>query len=353
MSVLATPGSEFTVRRQPSLHLDSHLLISIRRQAPLGVPLSESLAASGMALPRTGFFLTEGSSRSEAEDKVAKAGMQIRNLLNDDTHSEEAHTPARDDWFNAPIDETGSVTTEDEGDTPAALPKNDSEFFPSSARSQDAFAGFQATRRRSDDAVQGRRGSSSTSSSVFSHPLPPTQFSTAYPQHGHLRQALPSPLTAPTWQSTPLGTPSTAYPSPAGGSVATTPMEHYRPADPRRSAADSSVYSSARGSRPGGGSVSQPNDYFNSEHHPPPRQPHPHVSNTVSAPSSSTLYARTSAYPPPRAPSTPRPSTVSSDAGSLSAIDSVVRPQQDSHVSHEHPTASRPMSSSSTPAWHH
>ncbi|KAK4697925.1 hypothetical protein P7C70_g8131, partial [Phenoliferia sp. Uapishka_3] len=90
---------------------------------PTGVPLSEALL-NGPAVPRAGFFVPDGShprvpssKTPNFEEKASKAGMQIRNLLNEDTPDEEAPTALREgDWFGGGGEE--SATTEDESDAP-------------------------------------------------------------------------------------------------------------------------------------------------------------------------------------------------------------------------------------------
>lgn len=77
-------------------------------------------------VPRTGFFVPDGSHPRLAaldmalfDDKGSQVGMQIRNLLNDDTPDEELPPPLHmqdGDWFGG--GDAGSVTTEDESDAP-------------------------------------------------------------------------------------------------------------------------------------------------------------------------------------------------------------------------------------------
>ncbi|KAM0748135.1 hypothetical protein T439DRAFT_74937 [Meredithblackwellia eburnea MCA 4105] len=92
---------------------------------PTGVPLSESLAGAAANAPRPGFFVGDnGHSRlphlsmTVFDEKSSKAGMQIRNLLNDDTPDEEVPPTLHEgDWFGG--GDAGSTgTTEDESDAP-------------------------------------------------------------------------------------------------------------------------------------------------------------------------------------------------------------------------------------------
>lgn len=86
--------------------------------------------ANGPVLPRAGFFdppdrqqlpplpsLDDSSSRRSS---TGKAGMHIRNMLNDEPEEEGATTPARDDWFGTDGGDAASVSTEDDPEAAVA-----------------------------------------------------------------------------------------------------------------------------------------------------------------------------------------------------------------------------------------
>ncbi|KPV75317.1 uncharacterized protein RHOBADRAFT_53310 [Rhodotorula graminis WP1] len=86
--------------------------------------------ANGPALPRAGFFdppdrqqlppLPSLDNPSSRRSSTGKAGMHIRNMLNDEPEEEGATTPARDDWFGTDGGDAASVSTEDDPDAALA-----------------------------------------------------------------------------------------------------------------------------------------------------------------------------------------------------------------------------------------
>lgn len=166
------------------------LTFPLLQQAPLGVPLGESFGPLGVALPRAGFFIPE---KPLMGDKATKAGMQIRNLLNDVTPDEEVRTPARDDWFGGNGGDTGSVTTEDESDAPPK-PRSPVRPHPLQHRSfererrptkeGDPFPSLQEGRRYSDGPFD------SPSHPQYQHPPIPSSYTSVSP---YPRDALRAP----------------------------------------------------------------------------------------------------------------------------------------------------------------
>ncbi|SCV74025.1 BQ2448_6457 [Microbotryum intermedium] len=101
-------------------HVSSH-----EYTAPTGVPLSEALE-SGLVQhqrSRVGFFDEVAPALSDVElpplpiSEPAPRSKGIRNLLNDDTPDEDAHSPGRDDWFGGgggrASEEVGATTQEE------------------------------------------------------------------------------------------------------------------------------------------------------------------------------------------------------------------------------------------------
>ncbi|GAA5981944.1 hypothetical protein JCM10908_004679 [Rhodotorula pacifica] len=84
-----------------------------------GLEHSENPAMHTFA--RAGFFEAPASTTLSALPTApvqavdaGKAGMHLRDMLNDEARAPEREAPARDDWFGAESAETGSATTEDE-----------------------------------------------------------------------------------------------------------------------------------------------------------------------------------------------------------------------------------------------
>ena len=199
------------------------------------MPLNESLgpAING---PQTGFFVADPASRTAVDDKVVRAGMQIRNLLNDDGPVETTRTQG-EDWFAAGDDDAGSAT---EDETEHGQAAGATLARPSSAQpTTDTFARFEHTRRSVDD--------SHLAKGFWRHPPPPPRAGVPYPAP---RQSFPSP--SPSWRSSPADSPSPAYsPFVAGAGRSATPTELYRRSD-----------TSAPGPPP---ADRQPSDYFNAK----------------------------------------------------------------------------------------
>lgn len=172
---------------------------------------------------------------------MAKAGMQIRNLLNDDTPDEEVHTPARDDWFGAGTGDTGSVTTEDESDAPIGRPSSHSHphhhgSFPQqeAQRKQDApFAAFQEGRRYSDGVYD-----SPAQASQYQHPPIPSNYTSVspYPRDAPRGGCTPAERGPAPEQGRPIPLAqswapqhSTSFPPPyAPATTTNTPTVHFR-----------------------------------------------------------------------------------------------------------------------------
>ncbi|GAA6012966.1 hypothetical protein JCM10207_008397 [Rhodosporidiobolus poonsookiae] len=86
-----------------------------------GTPLQENMAIRPNHVPRSGFFdapdpqllppLPSLDVAASRPGSSGKAGMHIRNMLNDDGPDESVASPARDDWFGG---DAASVTTEDD-----------------------------------------------------------------------------------------------------------------------------------------------------------------------------------------------------------------------------------------------
>ena len=198
-----------------------------RQQVPLGVPLSDAFGPSGVAVPRAGFFLPEGRSPRlptlDLDDASVKAGMQFRNLLNDDTPDEEVPPPVRDDWFGGGVNGGGgdaeSVTTEDESDVPkpqARSPARRPDSFP--ARPQDAYA----------PPFAGDPRYTSNGTPVYRHP-PPSGYSSSYPPGPQDRRfeaaGRQGPATNGHWQSSPASAYATYGTPPASSDFYRRPLD--------------------------------------------------------------------------------------------------------------------------------
>lgn len=285
-----------------------------RCKTPHGVPLTEPFAPNGVALPRAGFFLPENPrvDLPALDEKATKAGMQLRNLLNDDAPDEEAATPAGDDWFGGGNGGEGSVTTEDESDAPLK-PKSPPSHHPrqqqhhadpfGARKPTDPFAAFETTARRYSD---GTLESPATSRSPFPHPSAPNHYPAShYSPHAAqqperrfeaLRQPMPIPL-ANAWQPSHQGSPS-SFPPPYGpssshSSAASTPGDFFRRSLDHN---DLRTPYGAHPTPPSRPSTAPPlpSDYFGSKPQPYNRP-----------------YSRTSAYPPPPPSAAPAPNDAS------------------------------------------
>ncbi|KAK4056848.1 DNA-binding protein snt1 [Microbotryomycetes sp. JL221] len=241
-SVLPTPSEEYNVSS--------------------GTPLADatSNATNG---PRAGFFVADQKARDE---RIVRAGMQIRNLLNEDAPVDDKSNPAGEDWFGAANDDAGSATTEDEteqqdvgalaADPAVAAPPPRPHSVP---QRSDAYAGFEHDRRQVNDASSARKG-------YFTH----------HPSLSRLNAGLPTsqPLVSPlgSWQSSPAGSPSPAY-SPFGLGPARLQPPHSQHFDRVASIYDHRPASA--GAVPQASSATG-GDYFNSK--PPYARPFTHTS---------------------------------------------------------------------------
>lgn len=260
-----------------------------RPQVPLGVPLSDAFGsgASVVAVPRAGFFLPESRSPRlptlDLDDASVKAGMQFRNLLNDDTPDEEIPPPVRDDWFGgANGGDAESVTTEDESDVPkpqTRSPARRPDSFPS--RPQDAYAPpFGSDPRYASNGTP-----------LYRNP-PPSGYSSSYPPPPQERRYEASSRQGPTanghWQSSPASAYATYGTPPSSSGFYRRPLG---PQDPRGHYA--------------GPSQANRQEYF------PPQKPTIHTyDRTLQRPSypppSASNYPQDSHRPPPPPPPQPQ-----------------------------------------------
>lgn len=163
-----------------------------------GTPLVDSTGQATNG-PRAGFFLSDQKAR---DDRILRAGMQIRNLLNEDAAVDDKVNNSGEDWFGGGNDDAGSAT-EDENEQQPARPVAQQPPRASSAPQRgDVYAGFEHNQRSVDDAYLARK-------SYYTHPSL-SRLSAGLPPP---RQSLPSPLAS--WHSTAAGSPSPAY-SPFG-----------------------------------------------------------------------------------------------------------------------------------------
>ncbi|KAL8283852.1 hypothetical protein RQP46_005284 [Phenoliferia psychrophenolica] len=202
---------------------------------PTGIPLSESLTSSH---PRAGFFVPDGAPRtgtplslfddSTAPVVLPKAGMQIRNLLNDDSPTHEGGEPAapmlQGDWFgnhgsSAPgTNGNESATTEDESELPK--PRVTKSPPPRQQQhQQQQHHQQQPHQRQSWDLPPAR-----SEDRRFAYEAPPSAYRPQpQPQQAQARYAYPSPMDRydtggrqpqpVSWQ------PSASYPPPYGPST--------------------------------------------------------------------------------------------------------------------------------------
>ncbi|KAK4047003.1 DNA-binding protein snt1 [Microbotryomycetes sp. JL201] len=184
--------------------------------SPMPTPNEEYTAppgtrsADGQAIatgPRAGFFLPD----QKAGDSVVRAGMQIRNLLNDDGAPDEKANPSGEDWFGGNED-GGSATTEEE------IEQRDAAARDPLARPHSMPHPYGHDRMAVDSADATHRS--------YYAPNPTLARLGAVAPHS---QSLPSPLAS--WHSSPAGSPSPAY-SPYGTVPSRPPpFEGFRPYD--------------------------------------------------------------------------------------------------------------------------
>ncbi|KAM0787666.1 hypothetical protein ACM66B_003729 [Microbotryomycetes sp. NB124-2] len=162
--------------------------------SPMPTPGDDySATASASNGPRAGFFLPD----QKAGDGVVRAGMQIRNLLNDAGPADDKANPSGEDWFGANDDGGGSATTEEE------IEQRDAETRAPPSRPSSMPHPYGHERKAAD-------GSEVSHRTYYAHHHPSLARLGAVAPHA---QSIPSPLAS--WHSSPAGSPSPAF-SPFG-----------------------------------------------------------------------------------------------------------------------------------------